>query len=182
MYYIIFPAYMILHMITRYVLKDQFVHTWINKFSEKDQYGQKMMRFLLESCLEVGLTSLISLKIRSVDENFGTFWNTISWFLAGSSLVGLIISPFYVFYASYKYHKFYDTDADIRELYHPMFDNYYRRSLYAVTYQTLFFLRRYVMVFVLIFFNTSELLQINLISLSCLVILVYVALHKPFKE
>ena len=156
--YIIFPLYVLIHRIFRYFFKDQVSYSWVNKFLEEKNYTQAVLFFLVESCLEIGLTGLISLKIRSTEENFGNFWNTVSTLLAIISVAGLIASPIYFMYASYKYHKYYDEDVTIREKYHPLFEEFYRKSIYAINYPTVFFLRRYALVIVLVFFNKSTLL------------------------
>ena len=57
-YYILFPIYVAIHQISKYVFQDQIESACFNKFLMKQSYKRIMIKFLLESCLEVGLTAI----------------------------------------------------------------------------------------------------------------------------
>ena len=62
------------------------------------------MRFLLESCLEIGLSALITVLMLD-DKNFGNFWEGVSTALAFVSLLVLLIVPIYQSTAVYQFRK-----------------------------------------------------------------------------
>ena len=53
------------------------------------------MRFLLESCLEIGLSAIICVLMID-DETFENSWEAFSTVCAFLSLLGLLIAPIYM--------------------------------------------------------------------------------------
>ena len=62
------------------------------------------MRFLLESCLEIGLSAMITVLMLD-DKNFENLWEGVSTALAFVSLLVLLIVPIYQSTAVYQFRK-----------------------------------------------------------------------------
>ena len=63
------------------------------------------MRFLLESCLEIGLSAMITVLMMDSQKSFANFWEGVSTALAFISLLILLIAPFYQSIAIYQFIK-----------------------------------------------------------------------------
>merc|ERR1712232_686577 len=109
------------------------------------------------------------------------FWNVDSTLLAVGSIIGLVCAPIYIIFASYRFYFHYDDNAKYRNRYMQFFKDLHRRSFWAVNYNAIFFVRRYIMICVLIFYKKGELLQINVFQLTCVFVLGYIMEFKPFK-
>ena len=60
-----------------------------------------VVRFFIEGCIELGLTSLIAIKMMSYD-HFKSFSDAFALIMAFVSVVCLIIAPFYLNYVGKK--------------------------------------------------------------------------------
>ena len=81
-----------------------------------------ILRFLLESCLELGLSALIT-AIMCDRKNYESFWEATSTSFAFASLVALFIAPLYYQWITLKYlreSKNRKTRKDHK--YHSMFE------------------------------------------------------------
>ena len=60
------------------------------------------MRFLLEGCIEIGLSAMICVLMMTTD-NFKDVWEVVSNIFAYISLLALGLAPFYFFRITKKY-------------------------------------------------------------------------------
>ena len=107
-----------------------------------------MTRFLLEGCIEIGLSAMIcALMIQK--ENFYNFWELISTVLAFVSLFCLAIAPFLFFKITKKYLETVEQNGDPNSSpYVKLFNNYHANQR-SLRYPSIFFLRRYLMLLML---------------------------------
>ena len=93
---VIFGIFVILKKIAKLVTrKCQAKQNCILKFIHKEiKYSLIITRFLLEGCLEIGLSAIICVKMIE-SKNFDSFWESLSTISAFISLILLAIVPFY---------------------------------------------------------------------------------------
>ena len=70
--------------------------------TSKIDYSVVILRFLLESCLELGLSALITTLMYD-SSNYDSFWEAVSTSCAFLSLLALAIAPFYYLWIIMKY-------------------------------------------------------------------------------
>ena len=81
-----------------------------------------ILRFLLESCLELGLSALITI-IMFESKNYDSFWEAVSTSCAIPSLVALAIAPFYYQWITLKYLRETRNERTRQDhKYHDMFE------------------------------------------------------------
>ena len=132
----------------------------------KTQYLLFSMRFLLESCLEIGLSAMICV-LMIEGETFAYTWEAVSTILAIISLVGLLIAPFAFCRFTRRYYSKVkkakedsggELDVVIAQMENGDLLEPYRFNLMAYNYQVIFFLRRYLMLGILTLAPYNELL------------------------
>ena len=153
------------------------------RLRERSQYMLVVTRFLLESCLEIGLSAMICIFMIEA-ETFKDVWESISTISAFLSLLALLFAPFFLLRLTRKYLR--DVKAvDKEDLKHvqnaKLFDNY-RLNQMALLYSTLFFLRRYVMLLILTLFPTFGLTQVFLQMASTMFIIAYLGRVMPYQS
>ena len=143
-----FVLFVLLKMLLKLVTSTCSENFLTKRLRADNQYTLVVMRFLLESCLEIGLCALIT--VTMIDgETFSSFWESVSTSFAFLCLLGLAIAPI-VFS---RYVKKYLNDA--KQLADPKLSKYaklfqgYRVNKVALRYQIIFFLRRYFMLLIL---------------------------------
>ena len=62
------------------------------------------MLFLLESCLELGFSVVISIKFMS-NERISTVWETMSSILSYLFAVALVVAPIYLIISSVRFYR-----------------------------------------------------------------------------
>ena len=88
-FYVIFLALKKIAKIVTQSCAENCLTRWLRKPSNQ---GVVTVRFLLEACIEIGLSCMIS--ILSIEKDtFMNAWEVISMLLAVVSLVGLMIAP-----------------------------------------------------------------------------------------
>ena len=133
------------------------------------------MRFLLEGCIELGVTAMICvlslggskldvtgermLEESDLQEEPNTS-NRISDVCAILTLIGLFCSTFYLYHCAKKFYKGYE-DPEIKRKYIKMFDSLQVKSFSQLNYSLIFILRRCTMVLVLTLLPTQRNLQIS---------------------
>ena len=81
-----------------------------------------ILRFLLETCLELGLSALITV-IMYDSENYESFWEATSTSFAFVSLAALVIAPLYYQWITIKYlRESKNRKARKDHKYHSMFE------------------------------------------------------------
>lgn len=107
-----------------------------------------VMRFLLEGCLEIGLSAMISIMMIEA-ETFKNFWEICCILTAIVSLFMLIAAPIYLTYISRQYLASKEQGNDISEsMHHNLFSDY-RPNESSLLYPVLFFFRRLTMILIL---------------------------------
>ena len=62
------------------------------------------MIFMLEGCIEIGMTGSVSLTMMNADR-FSSFWEIFSTFLCFFFVISLVVAPVYTMFAGYKLYK-----------------------------------------------------------------------------
>ena len=96
---IIFTAFKIITKVILTRCGDNFCTRF---FRKKIQFGAIIVRFLLEGCLELGLGAIITIQMMSED-NFGSFWESVSTCCAFITLICLVIAPIALFRVTENY-------------------------------------------------------------------------------
>ena len=112
-----------------------------------------MIVFLLEGCVELSMTASICVLKLNSDRfaNFGEIFSTLLMFVM---IFALIVAPIYIVISGYRMHKAkLAHDRQTVKKYLPLFKNIKTKSFLAVQYSSLFFLRRYCMVLMIIYFR-----------------------------
>lgn len=78
---------------------DNFLTRRVRK---SDQVMIFLTRFLLEGCIEIGLSAMITVLLME-SENFDYFWEAVSTICAFVSLLALSLAPFYFFRITKQY-------------------------------------------------------------------------------
>ena len=68
---VLFPIYVAVHQMTRYIFQGQTDSTIINNFIAKKKYKSIVIKFLMEGSLELGLTALVCV-VKLSKEDFET--------------------------------------------------------------------------------------------------------------
>ena len=95
-----------------------------------------------------------------------------------------MIAPFYTFVSAKAYKEGImdeETNDEVSKKYKGLFDSLRFRSIFALNYHTLFFIRRYSVMTVIIFWHYYRLIHINTQLLTTYCFLCYIASFKPFK-
>ena len=120
----------------------------MNKFIEKKNHRQFIIKFLTEGAIELGLTALVSMSFLS-REDFQSPAEFFSTSLAMLTLLALAIAPGYTVLKAKEYKTNY-FNAKIRGRFSQIFEDKNRRNIYALNYNTFFFIRRYAVMIVII--------------------------------
>ena len=142
------------------------------------------MRFLLESCLEIGLSAMICILLID-DKTFQDVWEATSTICAFLSLVLLFATPFIYYRMTRRYLK--DIEAADGKIENSQVQNdemfsAYRANLTALNYPTIFLVRRYLMLLILTLTPTLSLLQVFLHMMSTMGIAAYLGRAQPFQS
>ena len=94
----IFPIYILIHSISKRCCKGHKRFKFIKNFIRPKSFLMIYMVFMLEGCIELGLTGSVSVIMLNSDRvsNFSEFFSTV---LAIFFCISLIIAPIYTFYA-----------------------------------------------------------------------------------
>ena len=113
-----------------------------------NKYGVVLMRFLLEACLEIGLSAMISVIMMS-KETFKDFWEVVAIITAFVSIVVLAVAPYYFKIIQKRFLKSVESGVDKKACEHHELFVDYRSNRDSLMYPIIFLLRRYEMIFVL---------------------------------
>ena len=94
----IFPIYILVHTISRRCCKGLKRFKFIKSFIRPKSFLMIYIVFMLEGCIELGLTGTVSVMMLNSDRvsNFSEFFSTA---LAFFFCISLVIAPIYTFYA-----------------------------------------------------------------------------------
>ena len=106
------------------------------------------MRFLLEGCLEMGLSAAISVMMME-KETFEDFWEAICVVSAFITLIVLVLAPLYIKYLAQQYMQTIKKGKDKKESEHYELFESYRANEVSLLYPVIFFIRRFSMILVL---------------------------------
>ena len=119
-----------------------------------------VIRFLIESCIEMGLVALISVKSME-GEQFQYFWDGLAIVLAYLALLCLFFTPFYLLYAAWQliWRSFILGEQRMTR-YKNLFEGYKVDSFAAMSQMAYIFVRRLAMLYILVFLPDFTLIQI----------------------
>ena len=145
-----FPIYMIIHQLSRRFIGDKWRK--LQNFNKVQSYVLLAVEFMLTCCFELAITALISMAKLSKSD-FTSFWNFLSTILAIATIIGLLVSPFYIWKLARSYNDMetIDMTEEIKNKFKIIFEGKKRRDIYALNYPNFFLLRRYVVISVIIF-------------------------------
>ena len=150
----LFPIYVVVHSLMRYMFKDEQKIKCIKNFIQPKNFGVIVVVFMLEGCVELGLGASVSLLMLDSDR-VSSFWECFSTGLAIFFCIILSIVPFYTMIAGYRLYKAKKKRdrKTVRKL-RPIFNGKRLKNAIAIQHATFFFVRRYMMMFLLVFFPT----------------------------
>lgn len=145
-------------------------------------YSGIILVFFLESCVELGFTCSTCIIMINKDR-FSTGWEVTGTIMMFGFTICLVIAPLLLLRAGCKYRTaIKKDDKDVIERYEPYFEDKRSDSGLAVHTGTLFFLRRYILMLLIVFAPEKRNVQIGVfIYLTLAWILIFVH-AKPFKE
>lgn len=149
------------------------------RLRSKSDYSVIIVRFILESCLEVGLSSIICV-LMIEREVFTTFWESFSTVCAILSLIGLCVAPVLYYRLTKKYLEEVELLLDPSVSKNYRLFNAFRVNKPALMYQIIFFLRRYTMLISLTLVFDEPLWQVELQMASTMFIVYYITNFQPF--
>ena len=101
---VIFPIYMCVHKSCRYVFQDDKKPNCCSNWLQPKPCLPIVMVFLLESCVEIGITCGICLTMINGDR-VSTFWEILSTSLAFLFAGALVIAPLHILITGLKLHS-----------------------------------------------------------------------------
>jgi len=117
------------------------------RLRRKVDYALVITRFLLEGCLEIGLCAGIAIFSMS-QESFSNFSDCFALICAFLSVLCLLAAPIYQVWMRRKYLQ--DVKEDRKESPNGVMFVEYKLEAAALWYPTIFFLRRYCMIIVIV--------------------------------
>ena len=115
-----------------------------------------VVRFLIESCIELGLVALIAIVMVNEDR-FNYFQDAFAIILAFVTVICLAIAPFYLFHVG---RVLVDRPLVLTERektsYEKLFSDYNLKDRRAIRFSAMFFFRRFFMLFVIIFLQKQR--------------------------
>ena len=140
------------------------------------------MIFMFETCVEISSQCSIFLIMMNGDR-FSNFGEIFSSCLAFLFVGALILTPFYTIIAGYKLYKAKkNRDRKRVKALKPIFEDKNLKSFMAIQYSSIFILRRYALLFLIIFFPDARNAFINFSTINTLLMCCYIAHFKPFCE
>ena len=138
--------------------------------------------YFTQNSLELGLTAMISFIMFDWTRTTSSFWYFFSTILAGGCLILFLFMPFYIFKAAREYRSlFYAIGSNAETKFGKMFTGMKHRSLLSLNFNTLFLIRRYFMISILLYMKTPQ-LQIVAQLLSSSAFVLYTMESNPFTE
>ena len=175
---VIFPVYAILKKILRKIGKKLPCKNRLTKLMKKKvKYTIIITRFLLEGCLEMGISAIITIKMMS-KENFDYAWEAASTVSAFIVLLALAIAPLYLGYIIAIHVKMIKHGKKSK---HADFFENLRDKPSSLIYQVTFFQRRYCMIFIITLLSNSGFYSIHGQMISTMYVVAYLLLTRPFK-
>lgn len=162
--------------------KDNFL---TRKIREKIDILVVFVRFVLEGCIELGISAMISVTMCE-EEIFENGWEIFSFGLACICIMALLAAPFFLNRLINRHLKeIEESPTKDRQLaaeesqYYSLFE-YFKPNKLALRYSIIFFTRRYVIILVLTVMPGFKYVQILSQSMSSIFIISYVVRVKPF--
>lgn len=139
-----------------------------------------MTRFMLEGCVEIGLSAMISMLLTE-RETFQNGWEVVSWLLSIVALVVMILAPILTWRLSQEYLKHLQEGNEEKNETDELFEGY-RANKAALIYPFVFFLRRYLMILILTVMPWSKYSQILGQIYGTIFVIYYLSHFRPFTE
>lgn len=143
-----------------------------------------MTRFMLESCIEIGLSAMITLL--SIDkETFSSAGEAFSTACAALGLLLLFLAPIYLYKVAARFMEYIIMDMEVKQTelspYSRLFEDY-RPKLPAIRYPVVFFLRRYSILLAMTLLPFHKLLQIQCQMIGTIFVIAYLLYYQPYLE
>lgn len=100
----LFPFYIVIHYTMRYLFKGEVKNKCIKNFVKPKGFIVIFLIFMLEGCLELGMTATVCVLMFNWDR-VSTTAEIYSTILAGFFIVALIVSPIYILITGVKYYR-----------------------------------------------------------------------------
>ena len=144
-----------------------------------NKYGVIILRFLLEGCLEMGLSAMISI-VMIEKESYGDYWEIFSLATAFITLFILAITPCYLKRISKEYSNQVTSGIDKKNSEHFELFEPYRTNSESLMYPVFFLMRRYQMILVLIVFPGYKYAQILSQFMATMLMIIHVWGSRPY--
>ena len=135
----------------------------------------------IDGYLSICISSLISLDALAYNENAMTTGDIVAIIYCMLSLGTLIILPMSVFIITYIYSDHLEDDAKLGK-YSMLFIDLNRERKSQIVYHAIFFIKRFFLSIILVFFRNSGNLQLILIEYMSMIQIIYMVKSKPFYE
>ena len=165
-----------------YLLRDCGKNCLTNRIRRRISLSVIVVRFLCESCIEVGLVALISARMFE-KERFSFFQDGFAMILAFIAVVCLLITPFYLIHVGKKllFRPAILTEDEKKDI-QKLFEAYKPNDIKAVRFGAIFFFRRFFMLCVLIMLPSQRNVQIVAQLWSTLYLMSHTASVQPYKD
>mmetsp|Transcript_28858 Transcript_28858/g.38478 ORF Transcript_28858/g.38478 Transcript_28858/m.38478 type:complete len:166 (-) Transcript_28858:1268-1765(-) len=130
---VVYPLWLLIKAMARYLFDGHCENKrCFNLFMTSSDPMPVFMTFMLESCVEIGLASIISIKLMNEDR-FSTAMEVVSTTLAYFFAVMLVVSPIYLIISGCRlYYAKKRHDKEEVALYAPLFEEKRIKSIYAI--------------------------------------------------
>ena len=119
---VLFPIFILIHTICRKSFKGNQRYKFLNSFLEQKFFFVIFMIFILEGCLEIGMTCSIC-DLMLTEENFSSFAEVLSTCLSLFFTLVLAVTPIWSFVVGCLFHRAQKRkDMKTVEKYLPMFE------------------------------------------------------------
>mmetsp|Transcript_18451 Transcript_18451/g.24776 ORF Transcript_18451/g.24776 Transcript_18451/m.24776 type:complete len:266 (+) Transcript_18451:577-1374(+) len=183
LFIVYFFAWLLLRSCVRYLFASRCSNRcFVRVFPEESHALSTFITFLLESCFDIGLSSAVTIKFMS-NERFSTAAETMSSVLAYWFAFALLVAPSYLIITGCRlYGAVLDEDKAGIARYSELFENKRMRSIYAILHSTVFFSRRYIIIFLIFFAPNRIFTQLWVTTHTAIYVTGYTLLARPFVE
>ena len=179
---VLFPLYMLIHSCMKWLFKDEQKIKCIKDFIEPKGFFVIAMVFMLEGCVELGISVGVSMKKLNSDR-FSNGSEILSSLLAFFFMVMLVLAPIYSMVAGIRLYRAKKRgDEETVEKYEAIFEGKRMESSGAIQYSTLFFARRYALMAAIVFSPDSRNTHIFMMVLFTVFVLGFIKHVRPFED
>ena len=180
---VVLPAWLLFKTCLRKVCRNNCKNKICNSlFREKSNQLQIFTLFLLESCIQLGFSVCISIKFMSNDR-FSTVWEAMSSMLVYIFAMALVSVPIYLTISGIRFNRAVKAkDEENIARYESLFVGKRVSSLLAIQHNTVFFIRRYLLIYVIVIYPDHIFKQLMLAMFASLISTSYTIVVKPYDD